>query len=535
MGHEDRERKFEQALARHLRAQEPEGAADGCPDATTLAAFHERMLSSEEMNFTKSHVAACSRCQEILADLEATDEVEVLDEESVAASRASVLSNSDLYVDYAARQSTVPMATVARPASSMNAPRAINTGRRATWKWVAPAGALAAGLLVWIVARESKPLSMTPASKIEVAREQPDARSTNDQLATTPMENSPEIAKRLDDAQKNESKKPGFGARNAPEESRDSRGKASGGIVGGAKPDGYTSALKRESQNDALRELAQRKANAELASNLERQNNEPLQSAAATPAPARPPEPGDKKLQSSPASAAANSGDSTVAGASGESGNLRESGKDVNSLNKQKSEAVVGAATAPRTEGGAPANEATAKIADKKNVEALPVEGRNAVDGVEKKEADESVAVTTSAQAEVSSKYGRAAALQNGKAGEETILAPGGTVIWRVHSRGKIERSVDSGISWSRQNSGVTAELVAGSAPIDAVCWVVGRAGTILRTTDGGGHWSRVVSPIAGNVGGIRAVDAMHATVFGAGAEKFATKDGGMTWAPVAE
>ena len=217
---------------------------------------------------------------------------------------------------------------------------------------------------------------------------------------------------------------------------------------------------------------------------------------------------------------------------------LRESGKDVESLNKQKLEAGVGAATAPRTEGGAPANGAAAKTAAKKTDE-LPAQGRNAVEGAEKKEADESVAVTSSAQAEVSSKYERAAALQNGKAGEATILAPGGTVLWRLHSKGKIERSVDSGITWSRQNSGVNAELVAGSAPSDAVCWLVGRGGTILRTTDGGGHWSRVVSPIAGNVGGIRAVDAMHATIFGAGGEgksgAFATSDGGATWAPVVE
>ena len=159
------------------------------------------------------------------------------------------------------------------------------------------------------------------------------------------------------------------------------------------------------------------------------------------------------------------------------------------------------------------------------------------MNGAEKKEADEGVTVTTMAQAEVTSKYERAAALQNGKAGEATILAPGGTVLWRLRSNGKIERSVDSGVNWSRQNSGVNAELLAGSAPSDAVCWVVGRAGTILRTTDGGGHWSRVVSPIPGNVGGIRAVDAMHATVFGVGGEGkgggFATSDGGVTWAPV--
>jgi hypothetical protein len=541
MGHEDRERNFEQALARYLRSQsarELEGAADGCPDATMLAAFHERMLSSEEMNFTKAHVAACSRCQEILASLEATDEVEVLDEEIAAKPRASILSTGALYVDYATRQVPV-LATAARPASSMKAPRDISAGRRATWKWMAPAGALAAGLLVWIVARESKPLSVAPASKIEVAQEQAAARYTEDQLATTPMKEHPEIAKPLDDAQKSEARKPGFDGRRAPGESRDARGGAAGGIVGGAKPDAYTSALQqREAQNDALKELAQRRANANMASNLEKQNNEPFP-AAAPPAPAKPPEPGDKKAQSSPATAAASSGDRSVADASSAGGNLRESGKDINSLNKQKSDAGAGTATVSRAKAGAPSSAAAGKTAANKNADALPVQGRNTAEGTEKKEADQGVTVTTMAQAEVSSKDGRAVALQNGNVGEPTILTPGGTVLWRLQPRGKIERSVDSGITWSRQSSGVTTELLAGSAPSDAVCWIVGSAGTILRTTDGGGHWSRVVSPIAGNVGGIRAVDAMHATIFGAGGESksggFATSDGGVTWTPVAE
>ena len=60
MSHEDRERKFEQALTRHLRrgaagarneadaqAAVPDEAAGAvaCPDAATLAAFHEDTLS----------------------------------------------------------------------------------------------------------------------------------------------------------------------------------------------------------------------------------------------------------------------------------------------------------------------------------------------------------------------------------------------------------------------------------------------------------------------------------------------------------
>jgi photosystem II stability/assembly factor-like uncharacterized protein len=115
----------------------------------------------------------------------------------------------------------------------------------------------------------------------------------------------------------------------------------------------------------------------------------------------------------------------------------------------------------------------------------------------------------------------------------QLILTPGGTVLWRLRSSGKIERSTDRGITWTPQNSGAKHELLAGSASSDAVCWLVGRAGTILRTTDGGGHWSKVVSPVTGDVGGVRAEDALHATIFGAGNNtRFETNDGGATWNP---
>src|SRR5262249_61415235 len=77
---EDRERIFEKALARHLRANPPSGAHArdaACPDADGLAAYHERMLTAEEMISWKGHIALCPRCQEILAQLEATDELPV--------------------------------------------------------------------------------------------------------------------------------------------------------------------------------------------------------------------------------------------------------------------------------------------------------------------------------------------------------------------------------------------------------------------------------------------------------------------------
>ncbi len=108
------------------------------------------------------------------------------------------------------------------------------------------------------------------------------------------------------------------------------------------------------------------------------------------------------------------------------------------------------------------------------------------------------------------------------------ISPPGSRLIWRVGRK-------DGGSSWSRQASGVPADLLTGAAPSDQVCWIVGGTGTILLTTDGGAHWKVVPSPLAEDLGGVRASDALHATVWNAPSTKsFETTDGGLTWKPVA-
>jgi len=114
------------------------------------------------------------------------------------------------------------------------------------------------------------------------------------------------------------------------------------------------------------------------------------------------------------------------------------------------------------------------------------------------------------------------------------ILPPGSSFLWRAGRSGLIEHSKDGGSSWSRQTSGVLADLLTGSAPSDQVCWIVGRVGAILLTTDGGAHWKVVQSPLAEDLGGVRASDAQHATIWNARATKsFQTSDGGLTWTPV--
>jgi len=111
------------------------------------------------------------------------------------------------------------------------------------------------------------------------------------------------------------------------------------------------------------------------------------------------------------------------------------------------------------------------------------------------------------------------------------IVAPGEAHAWRVGLAGRIERSTDRGKTWKLQNSGVSADLTAGSATSDKVCWVVGKSGTLLRTTDGGKHWQTLASPIAADIGGIYATDALHASIWDVpNRQSYETSDGGATW-----
>lgn len=114
--------------------------------------------------------------------------------------------------------------------------------------------------------------------------------------------------------------------------------------------------------------------------------------------------------------------------------------------------------------------------------------------------------------------------------GGAQFFAPGRKVVWSVGPGGLLLRSPDSGVSWMREESGVKADLLSGSAPSDTVCWVVGRAGTVLLTTDGY-HWSKLASPGTQDWIGVQAMDALHAVIWDFNrAHKFSTADGGQTW-----
>jgi len=136
----------------------------------------------------------------------------------------------------------------------------------------------------------------------------------------------------------------------------------------------------------------------------------------------------------------------------------------------------------------------------------------------------------------VASSYNSSASLEVAREifNPRLISPPGSNFIWRAGRSGFIELSKDGGSSWSRQSSGVLADLLTGSAPSDKVCWIVGRVGAILLTTDGGAHWTLIPSPLSEDLGGIRATDERHATIWNArNTKNFETSDGGLTWKPV--
>src|SRR5687767_6565917 len=66
----------------------------------------------------------------------------------------------------------------------------------------------------------------------------------------------------------------------------------------------------------------------------------------------------------------------------------------------------------------------------------------------------------------------RAAAFRAGAAFD--IASPNPRIRWRVGPAGTVQRTEDQGVTWTSQQTGVAAELIAGSAPAADVCWIVG-------------------------------------------------------------
>jgi photosynthesis system II assembly factor YCF48-like protein len=497
MAPDERERNFDKALGRHLRsaaaadkaASSPAGASSprgSCPDTETLAAYHERSLLPEQLNSLKEHFVGCANCQTVLAHLETTDEIQLqaAEEDQVLAQTAStpVISTP--------QQIQAPAGALARKS------RRARLLKGAGWQWLAPAGAIAAGLLIWVALHEHRPLPRPnlPQRENEVAQNrepaaplpsvstgvpQSSARSKSADSLSRPQPPAPEPRSPI-----------GRFASGAAKQSH-APSDATGTGFGNAQSEKELRAGKDDKRKTATDQLAAADhadldaKNLPLASRQEVQvesQEAPVQTQVVTVQPEIAPS------QNAPAQ-------------------------------------YQNIYTPPKATGPTSPNHADAAKKVKREAAAAPAPPPPAAPPP--KPAGDSGAASSYSTSE--------SVVVTGMISSPRLISPPrSNLIWRVGRTGLIEISKDGGSSWSRQNSGVLADLLTGVAPSDQVCWIVGRAGAILLTTDGGAHWKIVPSPLSEDLGGVRATDAFHATIWNArGTKSFETSDGGLTWKPV--
>jgi hypothetical protein len=447
MPSDDRDQQFESALARHLRSSSPDAA---CPDTETLAAYHECTLTSEEMTLWKEHIRACSRCQESLALVEQSDAVVKEKRERLGipaygiAAPASEMGRSFRTVRAEGENLETPDTSASLlPVKEMK--------RSAAWRWLVPAGALAASLLVWIGWHEKKIAQAPNSANLQVA-ENREARPENPTMKySEPLGKGDELSS-----------------------SRRASSAQAGDRPAGAADQGL------------------------------------LPAGSQLPAPANAPNPVPGKA---------------ISGSAADQQRIL----DELSAAKQKAPQQANASSEEtakdlQSAGGKETASAPEPVPPQKSMKAGDAVGALAMNQLTRAE---------SKKFEPTERPGATIFLARDAASRDShlIIAPGNKKVWRLGAAGKIEYSSDAGQSWTRQPSGVTVDLSAGSAPSDQVCWIVGKAGTLLLTTDEGKHWQQITPPFTDDLGGVRATDAQHASIWDVSArQRFATRDGGVTW-----
>jgi len=473
----EEDRKFDAVLGGFLVNELRARAGDlRCPESDTLAAYHERSLLPEEMNTWKEHIVGCARCQAILADLETTDSIPV-----------QVTEKEDALTGVARAAAAV---SVSIPSSNEAPPMVPEKSRvkpipwRVRLQWLAPAGALAAGLLIWVAWHENRSQLSAP-SGIKTARLEPPA-------------SSPPPASR-DDRQ----------SVSADELARVSKDQSA---IGGAVP------AKPAPEAKDLKKFEERASRGRVA-HSELQVNKDASARADT---ARDSSAAGNRAQNQPVQNAK----AGAAGAVSQTVEVQTPTADLQLQNQQVQQNLQAQNQVNGLKGSGPNPSRQVERAKKSKSESPPLEYRAAA----------ATPAPAPPSAPVSSAFNDTAALRMASVMSPIVIsAPGAKTSWRVGHLGRIEYSSDGGASWSRQVSNVSVDLTAGSAASEKVCWVVGQAGTILLTTDAGAHWVTIHSPLGEDLGGVRATDALHATIWNlANTKTLETSDGGITWKPPA-
>jgi hypothetical protein len=421
----------------------------------------------------KEHIVGCPNCQTVLAHLERTDEIPL-----EAANQEQALAPSAATPIAAASQ-----APAASPQALPRKSRRARLLRGARWQWLAPAGAIAAGLLLWIAFHENytAPRPSRSESEINMAQnKQPPSPAVSRSIAVPPSAAAENSAATLTHPQ-SPAREPANA--NGPRFSGATKpSPAPSEATGGRFADSLTDkeGLRRtDRERDASRDesTAANHANLDaknLPEELRKKEDAPVEAA---------------KIQAEIAQ---------------------------NSQTQNQTSNYV----SPKVPGPSPMSQTESSRKSKSTAAAAPVPAPPPL--------------PEKAAGVVSSHNDSISLLAGASSSPLLISPPGSNTFWRVGRSGLIEFSKDGGSSWTRQSSGVVADLLTGSAPSDQVCWIVGRVGAILLTTDGGAHWKIVPSPLAEDLGGVRAADALHTTIWNARATKsFETSDGGLTWKPV--
>lgn len=454
MASDDRERSFENALASHLRASSSTGNLHStCSDAETLAAYHESSLAPEQMASLQAHVADCQRCQQILAHLQATDEIPVAAPDLAQQEKAAANSNV----------------------------RVLHARKPTLWRWVAPAGALAAALLVWVVVREDKTMRIqAPAGSADVKQ----AAAAKNLAAPSPaVASSPSFdgVRKKETASSNALTALDTAPAPPPQTAGAPKGSARALLKQKDSSDAENKAWAAANSAQAGDNVLNREAPPAAEDTLQSQLAERIDTAKADAA----------KIEAERKAANARR-DALAAGS-------RQQPAPSPAPTRSPAGSVVPAAPSARTQAPSAAAGVSGGVTQQQEIAGM-------------------------------SKFSEKAKMRlANNLPEVTIATPGGLVSWRVGQAGVIDFSSDAGKTWTSQSSDVTTDLLAGSAPTDKVCWVVGSSGTILRTADAGAHWQKLLAPVKEDILTVVALDARRATIFLTNSS-YQTTDGGVTW-----
>ncbi len=156
----DQEKAFDKLLARGLRQSQAAAGAD-CPAPEVLAAYFDRSLGEADRTRCESHLSTCGRCQQVLAVLVQSEVEAVPAGEAHPLERAAAIAASRIGQPIGAARAAQPRREVST-GEKKEMPRAILSpparGRRwRSWRWLAPAAAVAAAIALWVAIRPTLP------------------------------------------------------------------------------------------------------------------------------------------------------------------------------------------------------------------------------------------------------------------------------------------------------------------------------------------------------------------------------------------